>query len=294
MVLSFKSNQKVIKKNINNQTVNCRGTLIDLSTPQIMGILNLTPDSFYDGGKNNRLDRALIHTEKMINQGALFIDVGAASSKPGSKLILPDDEKKVLLPILEKIIQKFPDAYFSIDTYNSSVAKCCLEIGAHIINDISAGRIDSEMHQTVAQFDAPFIMMHMQGLPETMQKNPSYKHLISDLLTFFSHQIQKATACGIHDIIIDPGFGFGKSIQQNYVLLQHFNHFLSLGCPLMMGVSRKSMIYKVLNSQPEEALNGTTILHTLGLERGAQILRVHDVKEAKECIELWRALHSFS
>ncbi|MEK9612713.1 MAG: dihydropteroate synthase [Flavobacteriaceae bacterium] len=259
-----------------------------------MGILNLTSDSFYDGGKNNRLDRALIHSEKMINQGALFIDVGAASSKPGSKLILPDDEKKMLLPILEKVMQKFPEVFFSIDTYNSSVAKCCLEMGAHIINDISAGRIDSHMHQTVAQFDAPFIMMHMQGLPETMQKKTNYKHLISDVLTFFSLQIEKATAFGIHDIIIDPGFGFGKNIQQNYALLQYFNHFLSLDLPLMMGISRKSMIYKVLKTQPEEALNGTTALHAWGLEQGAQILRVHDVKEAKECIDLWLALHSFS
>jgi dihydropteroate synthase len=261
-----------------------------MDVPKIMGILNLTKDSFYDGGKNNTIDKALFHTEKMINEGAFFIDVGAASSKPGNKLITLDEEKKILLPIFEKLIQHFPKVLFSIDTYNSSIANACLKIGASIINDVSGGVIDLKMHQTVAQFNAPYVMMHMQGKPEKMQQNPNYTDLIPNVLSFFSKQIKLATNAGVQDVIVDPGFGFGKNTQHNFGLLKHYNQFKSLKCPLLMGVSRKSMIYELLNTIPENALNGTTALHAWGLEKGAQILRVHDVKEAKECVDLWMAL----
>lgn len=261
-----------------------------MDIPKVMGILNLTKDSFYDGGKNNTIDKALFHTEKMINEGAFFIDVGAASSKPGNKLITLNEEKKILLPIFDKLIHYFPEVIFSIDTYNSSIAKACLEIGASIINDISGGMIDLKMHETVAQFNAPYVMMHMQGTPDKMQQNPKYTDLITNVLSFFSKQIKLAYNSGVNDIILDPGFGFGKNIQHNFSLLKHYDQFKGLQCPLLMGISRKSMIYELLNTSSEKALNGTTALNAWGLEKGAQILRVHDVKEAKECVDLWMAL----
>lgn len=255
-----------------------------------MGILNLTSDSFYDGGKYNSLDKALYHTESMLKEGAFFIDVGAASSKPGSTLITPENEKKKILIVLEALIDRFPEAYFSIDTYNHEVAQACIEMGASMINDISGGNLDTKMHDTVAKYNIPYVMMHMQGTPETMQKAPQYNNVMTAVLNFFAQQTKAATAAGIQDILIDPGFGFGKSIEHNYTLFKHLNQFKTLGCPLLIGVSRKSMIYKLLDTTPQEALNGTTALNTLALDRGAQILRVHDVKEAKECIGLWQAL----
>ena len=255
-----------------------------------MGILNLSNDSFYDGGKHNTVSGALHQVEKMVKEGATFIDLGAASSKPGSKLITSKEEQKNLLPILHELQNQFPSIYFSIDTYNHSVAHACLSEGAAMINDISGGLIDPKMHITVAKFRVPYVMMHMQGTPQTMQDNPSYQDLVPEILAFFSMQTNAALASGIHDIIIDPGFGFGKNHEQNFKLLYHLKEFQTLGCPILMGVSRKSMIYKYLDTSPSEALNGTTALHAWGLERGANILRVHDVKEAKECIELWGTL----
>ena len=255
-----------------------------------MGILNINEDSFYDGGKFNSIDMALLQTEKMLNDGAFFIDIGAASSKPGSPIIKPELELKKLLPILQALINQFSKTHFSIDTYNSKVAKEALSMGASMINDISAGRIDPEMFKTVANFRVPYVLMHMQGTPKTMQEQPQYDNITQEIKFDLIQQIQDANAQGITDLIIDPGFGFGKNIIHNYQLLRELNSLTDLNCPILVGVSRKSMIYKVLKTGPDMALNGTTVLHAWVLERGASILRVHDVKEAKECIDLWTAL----
>ena len=268
----------------------CNGQFIDLSQPKIMGILNVTSDSFYDGGKYNSVEKALQRTETMIKEGAFFIDIGVASSKPGSELISPETEKEKIILILEALKLRFPETHFSIDTYNHEVAQTCIEAGASIINDISGGILDPKMHQTVAQYSIPYVMMHMQGIPKSMQKKPEYDNIITEILTFFVQQTKTALKAGIQDIIIDPGFGFGKNTTHNYTLFKHLNQFKTLGCPLLVGISRKSMIYKYLNTSPEEALNGTTALNALALDRGAQILRVHDIKEAKECVDLWLAL----
>jgi len=255
-----------------------------------MGILNINEDSFYDGGKYNSIEMALLQTEKMLNDGAFFIDIGAASSKPGSPIIKPEVELKKLLPILQALINQFSKTHFSIDTYNSKVAKEALSMGASMINDISAGRIDPEMFKTVANFRVPYVLMHMQGTPKTMQEQPQYDNITQEIKFDLIQQIQDANAQGITDLIIDPGFGFGKNIVHNYQLLRELNSLTDLNCPILVGVSRKSMIYKVLKTGPDMALNGTTVLHAWVLERGASILRVHDVKEAKECIDLWTAL----
>ena len=255
-----------------------------------MGILNINEDSFYDGGKYNSIDKALLQTERMLSDGAFFIDIGAASSKPGSPIIKPEVELKKLLPILQALINQFPKTYFSIDTYNSKVAKEALNIGASMINDISAGRIDPEIFKTVADFRVPYVLMHMQGTPKSMQEQPQYDNITKEIKFDLIQQIQDATAQGITDLIIDPGFGFGKNIIHNYQLLRELNSLTDLNCPVLVGVSRKSMIYKVLKTGPDMALNGTTALHAWALERGSSILRVHDVKEAKECIDLWTAL----
>lgn len=255
-----------------------------------MGILNINEDSFYDGGKYNSIDMALLQTEKMLTDGAFFIDIGAASSKPGSPIIKPEVELKKLLPILQALINQFSKTHFSIDTYNSKVAKEALSMGASMINDISAGRIDPEMFKTVANFRVPYVLMHMQGTPKTMQEQPQYDNITQEIKFDLIQQIQDANAQGITDLIIDPGFGFGKNIIHNYQLLRELNSLTDLNCPILVGVSRKSMIYKVLKTGPDMALNGTTVLHAWVLERGASILRVHDVKEAKECIDLWTAL----
>jgi dihydropteroate synthase len=226
----------------------------------------------------------------MLTDGAFFIDIGAASSKPGSPIIKPEVELKKLLPILQALINQFSKTHFSIDTYNSKVAKEALSMGASMINDISAGRIDPEMFKTVANFRVPYVLMHMQGTPKTMQEQPQYDNITQEIKFDLIQQIQDANAQGITDLIIDPGFGFGKNIIHNYQLLRELNSLTDLNCPILVGVSRKSMIYKVLKTGPDMALNGTTVLHAWVLERGASILRVHDVKEAKECIDLWTAL----
>ena len=255
-----------------------------------MGILNINEDSFYDGGKYNSIEMALLQTEKMLTDGAFFIDIGAASSKPGSPIIKPEVELKKLLPILQALINQFSKTHFSIDTYNSKVAKEALSMGASMINDISAGRIDPEMFKTVANFRVPYVLMHMQGTPKTMQEQPQYDNITQEIKFDLIQQIQDANAQGITDLIIDQGFGFGKNIIHNYQLLRELNSLTDLNCPILVGVSRKSMIYKVLKTGPDMALNGTTVLHAWVLERGASILRFHDVKEAKECIDLWTAL----
>ena len=255
-----------------------------------MGILNISSDSFYDGGKYNSIKKALHQTEKMLKEGAFFVDLGAASSKPGSELIKSEIEKNKILPVLEILINHFPEVHFSIDTYNHEVAKASIELGASMINDISGGLFDNKMHETVAKYAVPYVMMHMKGTPKIMQVKPHYKNIVVEVLSFFSRQTKIAYANGINDILVDPGFGFGKNIEHNYNLLKCLSQFKTLECPILIGVSRKSMIYKLLNTTSEEALNGTSVLNSLALDRGAQILRVHDVKEAKECVDLWLAL----
>lgn len=270
--------------------INCNGTLIDLSSPKIMGILNITPNSFFDGGKFNSLDAAVAQTEKMLSEGATFIDIGGASSKPGVDEISVDEELSRVLPIIEKIATTFPEAIISIDTYRSEVAQKAVEAGAQIVNDISAGNMDSKMLQTVGALGVPYIVMHMQGTPQTMQNNPSYDDVLTAVRYFFSEKINAAHAAGIDDVILDPGFGFGKTTQHNFAMLNHLHTLYIEGVPLLVGVSRKSMIYKTLHTNSESALNGTTVLNTVALQHGAHILRVHDVKEAKEAVQLVEAL----
>ena len=271
-------------------TINIKGELIDLSQPKIMGILNLTPDSFYDGGKFNDEDQALMQTEKMICEGANFIDLGACSTQPGSEEISEDEEKKRLFTILEKLIESFPKQFFSIDTYRSAVAEGCLNRGAVMINDISGGQFDDKMMGIVGKNNVPYVLMHLLGTPKDMQENPNYDNVVQEVLYYFSEKIQQAYRNGINDVIIDPGFGFGKTLEHNYELMNHLDLFQSLELPLLVGISRKSMIYKKLGVTADKALNGTTVLNTIALSKGANILRVHDVKQAKECIELLQAL----
>lgn len=272
-------------------TLNCQGTLIDLTSPKVMGILNLTPDSFYDGGKHNGANAALHRTEKMLSEGATFIDVGAASSRPGAKPITVQEEIERLLPILEKLLTTFPKTFFSVDTYHHEVAKIVLDKGVAIINDISGGNFDKKILETVGRFKAVYVCMHMQGTPETMQQKPSYNAIIEEQLAFFSKKKKETTDRGIHDVIFDPGFGFGKNIRHNFEILKNIDQYHRLNAPLMVGLSRKSMIYRKLKITAEEALNGTTALHVVALQQGVQILRVHDVKEAIQTIDLLRALN---
>ncbi|WP_396638562.1 dihydropteroate synthase [Maribacter sp. R77961] len=273
-------------------TINCNGNLIDLSTPKIMGILNITPDSFYDGGKHKDEYGILKHVEKMLVEGATFIDVGAYSSRPGAPVVSESLELKRILPIIELILKKFPDTLISIDTFRGAVAKACIALGATMINDISAGLRDNSLLPTVAELKVPYIMMHMKGTSKTMQAQTAYEDLIKDILFFFSERLATAKARGIKDIIIDPGFGFAKTLAQNYVLLNKLALFHMTAHPVLVGLSRKSMIYKLLENTPEEALNGTTALHMLALNKGANILRVHDVKEAMECVKLHEQLEA--
>jgi dihydropteroate synthase len=272
-------------------TLNCNGQLIDLSEPIIMGVLNVTPDSFFDGGKYENVKALLQQVGKMISAGAMIIDVGGMSSRPGAEIINVSEELSRVIPIIEQIKEHFPAIIISIDTVRSEVARQSVAAGASIINDISAGSIDDQMFETVAELNVPYILMHMQGKPEDMQQDPDYQDVTKNVLDFFIEKIGELRALGVKDIILDPGFGFGKTIQHNYQLLQNFAIFKILDLSLLAGISRKSMIYKVLDSTPEEALNGTTVLNTLALERGAKILRVHDVKEAKETITLWKQLN---
>lgn len=267
-------------------TINCKGKLIDVSTPKVMGILNVTPDSFYDGGFY-KSDKDILHqVEKMLLEGATFIDIGAYSSRPDANDVNENDEVKRILPIINLIINNFPETIISVDTFRSQIAKLSIEAGAAIINDISAGKLDDNMLQTIANLKVPYIMMHMRGTPQTMNQLTVYNNLVKDVMFYFSKRIEAAKQIGIVDLIVDPGFGFAKNIKQNYQLLNQLEHFNILNLPLLVGISRKSMIYKTLKTNAQEALNGTTILNTISLLKGANILRVHDVKEAMECITL--------
>ena len=271
-------------------TINCKGTLIDLKKPKVMGVLNVTPDSFYDGGRYKDEASILKQTEKLLKEGATFIDLGAYSSRPNAPEISEEEELKRILPVVDLLINNFPDVYLSIDTFRSKVARRCLENGAAMINDISAGNLDPNMIATISQFKVPYVMMHMKGNPQNMAHQTNYNKLLEDVLYYLSEKVALAKSFGINDIILDPGFGFAKNTFQNFKLLKHLNLFRTFGLPILVGLSRKSMIYKTLGTNANEALNGTTVLNTYALTKGANILRVHDVKEAVECIELLEAL----
>jgi dihydropteroate synthase len=268
-------------------TINCKGQLIDLSTPKIMGILNVTPNSFYDGGKFTLSENGLSQVGKMLDEGATFIDIGAYSSKPNSEFVSEEEERNRILPVVQGILKQFPDALLSIDTFRNGIAAVCIENGAAIINDISAGNLDEKMMEVVAKYNVPYIMMHMRGTPQNMQSQTNYENIIKEMLFYFSEKVNKARSLGINDLIIDPGFGFAKTLEQNYEVLQNFECFKILDLPLLAGISRKSMVYKPLGLTANEALNGTTVLNTIALSKGANILRVHDVKEAVECVKLF-------
>jgi dihydropteroate synthase len=273
-------------------TINCKGTLIDLSTPKVMGILNLTPDSFYDGGIFQTEKSILDKVEKMLSDGATFIDIGAYSSRPNAIHISEEEELQRLIPILELLLKTFPEILISVDTFRSNVAQKSIEAGSCMINDISAGEMDKQMFETVAKLQVPYIIMHMKGLPQTMQQNPTYENIITEVMFYFSKKINQLQKLGLNDLIIDVGFGFGKTIEHNYQLLQNLEYFKNLNIPILTGVSRKSMLYKPLNLTANEALNITTVANTIALLKGTSILRVHDVKEAVEAVKIYSLLNS--
>lgn len=255
--------------------------------PVVMGILNISTDSFYDGGKYNTEKKILLQVEKMISDGATIIDIGAVSTRPGAEEISEEKELDSLLRVQNSILGNFPNMFLSVDTYRSHIAKTAIEFGAHMINDISGGTFDKKMLEVIAEYQVPYIMMHIHGTPKNMQQNPQYENVVNDIKLFFQQQLAIFKQLGVtSNIILDPGFGFGKTVEHNYKLLHHLRSFEELNCPLMAGISRKSMINKVLNTNPQNALNGTTILNTIALLNGANILRVHDVKEAAEAIRL--------
>ena len=278
------------EKNNKNLSLNCKGELIDLSTPKVMGILNITPDSFYDGGQFKDSKSILVQTEKLISEGATFVDVGAYSSRPGADFVSENEELHRITPVVELILKHFPKALISIDSFRANVIRECVNAGAVFSNDISAGHLDDQMMKTIGELGIPYIMMHMRGTPQTMQNLTHYDHLITEIFSYFSERIQLAKQHQIMDVVIDPGFGFAKTLSQNYELLGKLEFFQNLNCPILCGVSRKSMIYKTLDCLPKEALNGTTALNMVALMNGANILRVHDVKEAMECVKLFNQL----
>ena len=272
-------------------TINLNGNLMDLSTPKIMGILNVTPDSFYDGGMFDSNKKILDHVEKMLTDGADIIDVGGYSSRPGAKEVKLKDEIKRVVPTIELIKKEFNESTISVDTFRSEVALQAVNSGASIINDISGGDLDPNMFNCVAELNVPYIIMHMQGNPKNMQNNPLYENVIVEIIENLSKKVFEATEAGVIDVIIDPGFGFGKTIEHNYKILRELSFFKELDCPILVGLSRKSMIYSLLEEKPENVLNGTTCLNTVSILNGANILRVHDVKEAKEVIKLTNFLN---
>ena len=270
--------------------LNIKGNTLDLSSPKIMGVLNVTPDSFYDGGVYSNEKKILLQVEKMISDGADIIDIGGFSSKPGAKTISVKEEEKRVIPIIKLINNTFNKIIISVDTFRSEIAEKSLNEGASIINDISGGNLDKNIYQIANKYRVPYIMMHMKGVPANMQANPKYENINYEIIKDFSYKIDSAEKKGVCDIIIDPGFGFGKSIEHNYQILNNLKLYTVLKKPILVGISRKSMIYKLLKTDPSKALNGTTSLNTIALINGANILRVHDVKEAKEVIKLYSFL----
>ncbi len=268
-------------------TLNINGELMILDSPKIMGILNITPDSFYSGSRVSSESEILSRAEEMLLNGADLLDIGGYSSKPGAEDVSEEEEIKRVIPAISAVKKAFPETRISIDTFRSSVAMTAIHAGASIINDISGGDGDPEMFQTVKRLKVPYIIMHMQGTPKTMQKSPSYKNVVQDVYRSLSLKINRLRLTGVTDVIVDVGFGFGKTLEHNYTLLANLDYFHSLECPLLVGISRKSMVYKALDITPEESLNGTVVLNTIAAQKGAQILRVHDVKEAKEMLRLY-------
>ena len=273
-------------------SINCKGKLVDLDTPKVMGILNITPDSFFDGGKFRSDSNILKQTEKMLSEGATFIDVGGYSSRPNAQHISEDEELRRVIPVVELLIKKIPEVLISIDTFRSNVATKCVNIGACMINDISAGNMDVKMFTTVAKLQVPYIIMHMQGTPQTMQKSPKHVDIVYEVTHYFSKKVNELHALNVNDIIVDVGFGFGKTPEQNYELLKNLSLLENLEVPILTGISRKSMLYKLLDITPAKALNATTVANTMALLNGTNILRVHDVKEAVEAIIIVNAIES--
>jgi dihydropteroate synthase len=281
----IKDKDKFFSKNL---SLNCRGKLLNLSSPKVMGILNVTQDSFYDGGRYADPNTALERVREMISEGAHVIDIGGASSRPGAEIISSGDELNRLIPIVSLIRNEFPEIILSIDTYNSHVAKEMVQnFGVDMVNDISAGNIDAEMIPTICDLKVPYIIMHMNGIPGNMQENPQYHNVVDEIVQFFAHKVYQLRKQGVADIVIDPGFGFGKNMEHNYDLLSQFEAFQMFELPLMAGLSRKSMIYNLLETDSEHSLNGTTAAHMILLQKGVTFLRVHDVKEAMEAIKVF-------
>ena len=270
-------------------TLNCKGQLLVIDKPIVMGILNTTPDSFYAGSRIEQTDALLQRAETMINDGAVILDLGGQSTRPASERVAAVEEMKRVVPAIEIIHRAFPELIISIDTFYATVASEAVAAGASIINDVSAGSLDKDLLPTVATLGVPYVLMHMKGDPQTMQQNPVYKHVTREVFDHLSFTIKALQQQGINDIIIDPGFGFGKTIAHNFQLLRELTFFQQLGKPVLAGLSRKATVYKTLNTTPEKALNGTTVMHTIALMNGANILRAHDVKEAKEVIDLFLA-----
>ncbi len=272
-------------------TINCKGELIDLSTPKVMGIMNITPDSFFDGGAYNEESKLLNQVDKMLTDGATFIDIGGYSSKPNAAAVTEEEELNRIVPAVKLILKRFPDVLLSIDTFRSTVAAVCLDHGAAMINDISAGKLDNRMLEVVAKYNVPYIMMHMRGTPQSMQENVAYNDVVKESIAYFAERVAAARSLRINDLIIDPGFGFAKTLEHNYEILQKLKVYELLKLPLLVGVSRKSMIQKGIQVTANDALNGTTVLNTIALMNGASILRVHDVKEAVEAVKLFNLLN---
>ncbi|MGM9477916.1 dihydropteroate synthase [Pedobacter sp. GSP4] len=268
------------------RSLNIKGKLIDLSSPKVMGILNITPDSFYSNSRTKSTDEALAKTAQFLKEGATFIDIGGYSSRPGAKDISAQEEVDRLVPVVESLAKEFPEAIISIDTFRAKVAEETIMAGAHIINDIAAGDMDGQMFETVAKLQVPYMIMHMQGTPQNMQENPVYNNVLLEVIDYLAKKVERLKALHIHDVVIDPGFGFGKTIAHNYELLNQMEAFKIFKLPVLVGFSRKGMIYKTLGTTAAEALNGTSVLNTIALQKGAGILRVHDVREAVECIRL--------
>ncbi|RUA28703.1 MAG: dihydropteroate synthase [Bacteroidetes bacterium] len=272
------------------KTLLTKGNLMDLSSPKVMGIINATPDSFYDGGVNIDLDKAVLKVEKMLKEGADIIDIGGYSTKPNASEVSIEEEESRVIPLIKTLILKFPDIVISIDTFRSKVAEKAINAGASIINDVSGGNLDDEMFETVAKLKVPYILMHMRGTPATMQNLTAYDHLIKDIVLELSEKLKILRSLQVNDVIIDPGFGFAKSLAQNYEILNNLSYFKQLDCPVLVGVSRKSMIYKLLGVDAVNALNGTTALNMAALLNGGAILRVHDVKDAVETVKIYNQL----
>ena len=272
--------------NQNKSNKNIYSTIFSTEKKIVMGILNITKDSFYDGDKYNTDEKIIHQAKKMLDEGATIIDIGAQSSRPGAKQISSEQELKILIPAIKLLKKKLPDTNLSIDTFWSNTASKCIALGADMINDISAGNIDEKMLPTIAKINKPYILMHMKGKPKNMQTNPTYINLVEEIKDFFKEKIQQLNSLGFKKIILDPGFGFGKTLEDNYKLMNQLNEFQQFKYPILVGISRKSMIYNLLNGTANDALNGTSILNTIALQRGARILRVHDAKEAIECIKI--------